>query len=193
MENKLYILFFDSVFSWKHKPWLIMKPIIKFFTQSKFNHVADNYTSHKRGKYVNEAIGKGFTSNHYTKVFADRYCKLIAYEVIVPIDFDKWHKKTKEMIGMEYGAAEAVFTVIDRVPVVNWIYRKVFDVSNLDNDIICSSAVLVRLQDQGYLLHLDSENISPEELKKEMLEYRIIRKVPILVWNKMRIKYNIFT
>ena len=192
-KNKLYILAFDSVFTWKHLFTKPVKWIIKLFTGSDYNHVAYAYSYADRKQFINQAIGSGYESINYMNCFKKRHSKIFAYEITVPINFELLHKDTIPKIGLPYGAEEAAYSVIDRIPILNYIYRKIFKVSQNDKDLFCSQDVIFELQRQGYLGYIkDSNNINPEECIKLILKYSLCNSNKILVWDKDKIINNIF-
>ena len=192
MQKKLYISPFDAKFTWKHFVKKPFKWVIKLFTGSNYNHIADNYSYCNRGKYINQAVGSGYESIHYMECFKKRDSNIYAYEIIVPIDFDKWHKDTMEQIGKPYAALEAPYSVIDRIPVFSDIWKKLLQVSEDDDDLFCMQAVIKKLQNQGYLKNIgSSNNINPEEGIKLLLKYGLANN-RVHVWNGKRIINNIF-
>ncbi len=185
MQYKFYIYAFDAVFKWSH---LITKPakwIIKGFTSSRFNHMAYGYTYAKQGNYIKESTGHGFGSKRKEDVIEKRYSKIWVYELTCDLDFPLIHKMTKEHIGDEYEASEAAYSAIDRIPVLNKIYRLFFKIKKNDKDFsYCNKAILLILKANGYLLHIKDDNsLNPEELIKEMQKHGLC-KPPVLVWDK---------
>lgn len=193
MKYTLYFLAFDAVFTWQHFFKTPLKWIIKLFTGSKYNHVAYVYNYANQKNYIKQVVGTGYESIDYMDCFKKRYSKIYAYEITVSIDFELLHKNTLRKIGRPYATKKAPYSVIDRIPVVNWIYRKVFKVSQNDKDIFCSEDGVNTLQEQGYLGNIkDSNSINPEEFIKELLKNQLCNPKRFLIWNKNQLEYNIF-
>lgn len=193
MKNNLYFIFFDSVFSWKHKPWMILKPIIKWRTKSNFNHCGISYDYADQKQYIKEHLGGGFVSTHYQKAKRDRYCKCIAYEACYEIDFKKLHRDVQDYMGKPYGYFEMAKPLLYKIKWLSNLYSKITGSNEEDNDSVCSAtAMLLAVKNQGYLQHIDSSSVSPERLRKILLKNKLVHPTPIVVWNKKLYIKNIF-
>ena len=192
-KYKLYILAYDAVFTWHHFITKPLKWIIKGFTGSDYSHISYVYNYAGQGKNIKEVTSSGFHSIGWLKSFRTRPSKIYAYEVKVPIDFERLHDFTNQHIGDKYEVDEAINSVIDRVPVLSHVFRFFFRIKKKDKDFsFCDKIGLLILKDQGYLKYIKDDNsLNPEELIKEMQKAHLCY-TRRLIWNKTHIVNNIF-
>ncbi|MDH3877847.1 MAG: hypothetical protein OET18_08400 [Desulfobacterales bacterium] len=192
MENKLYIHFYEPVFSWHHFLTKPAKWIIKGGTGSEACHVSGSYDFAGQKEFIKQStFDKGFHSVHHKEHFKKRFSKIYSYEVKVDIDFPKLHNHVKSRLGDEYHPPKSIYSAIDRIAYLNKLWRKVFKIKlNDDKFDFCDKAWLLVLQAQGYLLHIkDVNSLNPEELKKEIAH---LCYSPMVTWNKTHYVNNIF-
>ncbi len=192
--NKVYLHFYEPVFTWSHfltKPlkWLIMGS-----TGSEVSHVSGSYTYARQGEYIKQAtFAKGFHSVHYKLDFKKRHSRIWTYEIKVDIDFKILHESIKSHLGDKYHPPKAAYSAIDRIPLINKVWRHFFKIKlNDDKYDFCDKAWLLILQKQGYLKHINDVNsLNPEEFKKQ-IEKCGLCYAPRLTWNKSYFNNNVF-
>jgi hypothetical protein len=193
-SNKWYIYAYEPVFTWSHFLTKRLKWIIKGGTGSEICHMSYSYDYAGQKEFIKQTtFDKGCHSVDYMPHFKERYSKIYAHEVKVPIDLARLHEFTKSHLGEKYRPERAFYSAIDRIPIVNKLWKYFFKIEENSDDVaFCNNFVVLALQDQGYLKHIkDVNSLSPEETKKEIQKYGLCYS-PMLVWNKSYFVNNVF-